>query len=233
MSVADMLWQSDRETDKYIFFCYGYPLGNSIGGFMKKSNFFSAKRITGISILLALVIVLQAVGGTISIGAVQLNFTLIPIVLGAILYGASIGAFLGFACGIVVLIQVIMGTVPFYVLIWTNDPVVTTLTCIVKTTVAGFVSGLLFKWISGKNGLVAVFVASGIVPVINTALFIVGCLFMNSVGDMAGEQNVLVFILVGIVTFNFFIELAINLIVAPSVHRVIGIVDGTKRKKVD
>ena len=198
---------------------------------MEKKSFFSAKKITGIAVLLALVIVLQAFGGTIAIGAVQLNFTLIPIVLGAILYGPLIGAFLGFACGVVVLIQVIMGMVPFYVLIWTNDPIVTTLTCIVKTTAAGFVSGLLFKWLSKKNSLAAVFTASGIVPVVNTLLFIIGCLFMNAVGDMAGEQNLLVFILVGIVTFNFFIEFAINLIVAPAIHRVIGIIDKQFKRK--
>ena len=192
---------------------------------MRKEAFFSAKRVTGMAVLLALVVVLQAFGGSITVGAVQLNFTLIPIVLGAILYGAIVGAALGFACGLVVLIQVIMGMVPFYTLIWTNDPVVTTLTCIVKTTVAGLVSGLLFSWLSKKNGLVAVFVASGIVPVINTALFIVGCLFMTAVGEMANGENVFTYILVGLVTFNFFVEFAINLIVAPAIYRVIGIID--------
>ena len=192
---------------------------------MRKDSFFSANRVTGMSVLLALVIVLQAFGGTIAIGAVQLNFTLIPIVLGAILYGPIVGAFLGLSCGIVVLVQVIMGMVPFYTLIWTNDPVVTTLTCIVKTTVAGLVSGWLFQWLSNKNGLVAVFVASAVVPVINTLLFIVGCLFMTAVGQLAGGENVLVYILVGLVTFNFFIEFAINLILAPAIHRVIGIID--------
>ena len=75
------------------------------------------------------------------------------------------------------------------------------------------------------------FVASGIVPVVNTLLFIVGCLFMtNSVHQMAGGQNVLVFILVALVTFNFFIEFAINLIVAPSLHRVIGILKRTLKR---
>lgn len=198
---------------------------------MKKENFFSSKRVTGIAVLLALVIVLQAFGGTIAIGAVQLNFTLIPIVLGAILFGSLVGAFLGFACGVVVLIQVIIGMVPFYVLIWTNDPIVTTLTCIVKTTVAGFVAGFVYKLVAKKSKLVAVFVASAIVPVLNTALFIVGCLFMTAVGGMAGEQNILAFILVGLVTFNFFIELAVNLIVAPAVHRVVGVIDKQFKRK--
>jgi uncharacterized membrane protein len=99
--------------------------------FMKKEKFFSAKRITGLSVLLALVIVLQSVGGSIAIGAVQLNFTLIPIVLGAIMYGALVGGMLGLACGIVVLVQVIMGLVPFYTVIWTNTPVFAALTCLV------------------------------------------------------------------------------------------------------
>ena len=89
----------------------------------EKEKYFSAKRITGLAVLLALVVVLQAALGTISIGAVQLNFSLIPIVLGAVLYGAVAGGLLGFACGVVVLVQVITGA-GFYSIIWTNSPVV-------------------------------------------------------------------------------------------------------------
>ena len=203
---------------------------------MEKKKKFSSKQITGIAVLLALVIVLQAALGSITIGVVQLNFTLIPIVLGAILFGPFAGAFLGFACGVVVLVQVIMGLVPFYALIWANDPFVTLLTCIVKTTASGLVSGLLFGLLKKKNAYLALFVASGIVPVINTALFIVGCLCMtDSVYVMAGDVNVLKFILVSIVTFNFFIEFAINLLLSPALYRVIGVVDKsykTKREKV-
>ena len=192
---------------------------------MEKKLTFSAKQITGIAVLMALVIVLQAVGGTVSIGVVQLNFTLIPIVLSGILFGAWIGSFTGFACGVVVLIQVIMGIVPFYTVIWMGDPIVVALTCIVKTTVAGFLGGFIYNLIAKKNKIVATFVASAVVPTVNTALFIVGCLFMtNSIYPMAQGQNVLAFILVSIVTFNFFIELAINLIVAPALNRVLKII---------
>lgn len=198
---------------------------------MKRKEKVSAKELTGVAVLLALVIVLQAFGGTISIGAVQLNFTLIPIVLGAIVFGAWVGAFLGLACGIVVLVQVIMGAVPFYALIWANDPIATFFTCTVKTTVAGFVAGLVYRLLTKKNERVAIFVASGLVPVINTTIFIVGCLFMtNSVYQMASGQNVLIFILVGLVTFNFFIEFAINLLVAPALQRVIQVVTKGNKK---
>jgi uncharacterized membrane protein len=196
---------------------------------MKRKELFSAKELTGIAVLLALVIVLQAFGGTVVIGAVQLNFTLIPIVLGAIVFGAGVGAFLGFACGVVVLVQVIMGAVPFYALIGANDPIATVLTCTVKTTAAGALAGWLYALLSKKNERAALFMASGLVPVVNTAIFIFGCLCMtNSVYGMAGGQNVLVFILVGLVTFNFFIEFAVNLLVAPALQRVIQVV--VKRK---
>lgn len=202
---------------------------------MKNKKFFSSKNVTMTAVLLALVIVLQAFGGSISIGVAQLNFTLIPIVLGAIVLGPLIGAVLGLACGIVVLIQVVLGLAPFYVLIWTNDPIVTTLTCLVKTTLAGWVSGIVFQILKKKNETMAVFVASGIVPVINTAVFVLGCMFMTgSVYAMAGSENVLSvlgFVLVSIVTFNFFIEFAINLLLAPALHTVYSVVVKRIRRK--
>ena len=198
---------------------------------MKKQKFFSAKNVAYLAVLLALVIVLQVFASMIPVGGAQLNFSLIPIVLGAILLGPAVGAFLGFACGVVVLIQVItLPTVPFYAVIWTYSPVVTTFTCILKTTVAGLVAGFVYRAIAKKNTLAAVFTASALVPVINTALFILGCLCMNGAitghMDMNG-MNLLVFILVGLVTFNFFIELALNLVIAPAIHRVVLLVEHT------
>ena len=199
-----------------------------------KSKVFSSKQIAGMAVLLALVIALQSFSAVIPLGTL-LNFALVPIVLGAIMFGAKVGAFLGLACGAVVLAQVIAGGSPFYVLIWTNDPIATALTCLVKTTVAGLVAGYLYAWLEKKNKLVATFVAAGVVPVINTSLFIIGCLFMtNSVYGMASGQNVLIFILVGLVGFNFFFEFAFNLFVSPAINKVIQIVEksfkGFKRK---
>lgn len=197
---------------------------------------FSARNIAYFAILVALVIVLQAALGTIQIGAVQLNFSLIPIVVGAIMFGAFFGAILGFISGVIVLIQVIMGMSPFYLIIWSNSPIITTLICLLKTTIAGFIAGIVFNAIKKKNSLVAIFVASGIVPIINTGLFIIGCLCMNetlsifqsslleAMPEVAG-MNALVFILVVLVTFNFFIEFAINLAVSPALYRCISVID--------
>lgn len=188
---------------------------------MTKSRFFSAKNVATLGVLLALVIVLQAVGGSINIGAVALNFTLIPIVLGAIILGPWAGAFLGLACGVVVLIQVIIAPSGFYFIIWSNSPIVTTMICLVKTTAAGLAAGFLFQWLEKINRYVAIFVAAAIVPIVNTGLFILGCLCMwNTIGSMANGTNVFIFIIVSLVTFNFFAEFAVNLLVAPALHTV-------------
>ncbi len=193
---------------------------------MKKRKSFEAKRITTLAVLMALVIVLQAFGGSFSIGIITLNFTLIPIVLGAIVLGAGAGALLGFASGVVVLIQVIIAPAGFYWIIWTNSPLITTCICLVKTTVAGFLAGVLFKVIEKKNSVVAIFVAAGVVPVVNTGLFILGCMAMwNTVALAAEGVNVLRFIIVSLVTFNFFVELAVNLVVAPALHTVYRVVE--------
>ena len=82
---------------------------NPMEAIMNIKGFFTAKNIAYLAVLLSLVVVLQAVGGSVSFGLVSLNFTLIPIVIGAILFGAAGGACLGLACGIVVLVQVIFG----------------------------------------------------------------------------------------------------------------------------
>ena len=205
---------------------------------MKIKKFFTAKNIAILGVLLALVIVLQAFGGTIPIGAVQLNFTLIPIVLGAIMLGPWAGAFLGFACGVVVLIQVIIAPSGFYYIIWLNDPAITVITCLLKTTLAGLAAGFLFKLLEKKNRYVAVFAASAIVPIINTGVFILCCLWMNEsikltqdfmINELQMTQflgmNPFVFILLGLVTFNFFVELGVNLVVAPGLHTVYRVVE--------
>ncbi len=200
---------------------------------MKLKGFFTAKNLAYLGVLLALVIVLQVFASAIPVGGgATLNFSLVPIVLGAILLGPWGGLVLGFTCGVVVLIQVIvLSGNPFYLAIWTYSPVVTVFTCILKTTAAGFVSGLLYQIIQKKQKLVAVFVASAIVPIVNTGLFILGCLCMTgtiadfAVSSGAEGMNILVFILVGLVSFNFFIEFAINLVLSPAIHRVVIVVE--------
>ena len=63
------------------------------------------------SSLIALIVVLQSLGGMIPpIGGFTISLVLIPIVLGAALYGPEAGALLGAAFGVLVIIGCVNGT---------------------------------------------------------------------------------------------------------------------------
>ena len=61
---------------------------------MKSKKHTSVVRLTSLALLAALVVVLQTVATGIKIGPVPISLTLVPIVVGAILFGQGAGAFL-------------------------------------------------------------------------------------------------------------------------------------------
>ncbi len=190
---------------------------------MNKQRFFSAKNLTAIAVLLALVIVLQIFGGYFKIGATSLSFVLVPIVLGGILYGVWVGGILGFAFGVVVLLQGIIGVDGFTLILFQDHPVFTSLLCLVKGTAAGLLSGLCYHFIAKKNTYVGVFVAAAVAPIVNTGLFILGSLaFLQDTlqANFINGETVVYFLIIGCAGINFLVELAINLITAPAVHTV-------------
>ena len=201
-------------------------------------TFSQAKKLTYFSVLTALTVVLQLIGNTVRIGAVTLNFSLIPIVLAAILLGVWYGTALGAITGLIILLHGgILGADGFTNVLFATDPVIISLVCIVKTAAAGAVSALLFKWMSKKNGFAATVVASGVVPVINSGLFILGMLCiipsLRAAGFIAEGANAFAVIVIGFVGINFVFEFALNLIVVPALYRVINVVDRSIFKKTD
>lgn len=207
----------------------------------EKRNFFSARNIAILAVLVALVIVLQLWGSMIPVGAAGLNlsFVLIPITLGAMLLGPVAGLILGFIFGFVVLMTGVTGANGFTAFLLADSPFLTVLTCLVKGMAAGAVAGLFYNLIAKKNKYVAVFVAAAVVPIINTGLFILGCLCMSgTIQSFAGNympnldgHNIMYIIVVGLVTVNFFIEFAINLACAPALFTVSSVVERQILKK--
>lgn len=65
----------------------------------------NAKKIAGVGLLTALVVVLQLLGSFIKFGTVSISLVLVPIVVGAALYGVGAGAWLGGVFAVVVLCQ--------------------------------------------------------------------------------------------------------------------------------
>lgn len=196
----------------------------------KVKDFFSARNIAYLAVLSALVIVLQLWGSAIQIGLAGLNlsFVLIPITLGAIILGPFAGLTLGFIFGFVVLMTGVTGTNFFTAYVLNDSPFFTVITVLLKGMIAGFTAGILFRLVSKKNKYAAVFIASAVVPLLNTGIFILGALCMSGplnsfvasyMPDFAG-RNIMYIIIVGFVTVNFFIEFAINLICAPALNTV-------------
>ena len=63
------------------------------------------RKIVGLGLFTAIVFVLQMLGSFIRFGPFSISLVLVPIVVGAALYGASGGAWLGFVFGLAVLIS--------------------------------------------------------------------------------------------------------------------------------
>ena len=70
---------------------------------MNNSN-GKTRRLAGLALFTAIVVVLQLLGSFIKVGPFAVSLVLIPIVVGAAVYGVSAGAWLGFVFGVVVTI---------------------------------------------------------------------------------------------------------------------------------
>lgn len=187
------------------------------------NNKFNTQALVGMGILTAIVVVLQAVASAIKFGPFSITLVLAPIIIGAALYGWKAGAWLGAVFGIMVLVT---GDAAAFLAI--NGPG-TVITCILKGMLAGAVSGVVYKALEGKNQLVAVIAAAIICPVVNTGVFLLGCLmfFLDTIKDWgaaSGYDNVGAYFLFGFVGLNFLVELGINLVLSTAIVRVLNII---------
>ena len=191
---------------------------------MEEKSFFTAKNVTILGVLTAIIVVLQIFGSYFRIGTISLSFVLVPIVIGGILTGVIGGTILGFIFGVITLVMGIVGADQFTFILFSDHPFLTILTCVIKGSAAGFMSGFVYKLLKDKNLTLSTFAASAVAPIVNTGLFIVGAFCMvdtlNS-NFVAENSNVVYFIFIGCAGINFLIELAINLVLAPSVCKII------------
>ncbi|MGN1235309.1 MAG: ECF transporter S component [Christensenellaceae bacterium] len=197
---------------------------------MKKQTYFTARNVAFLGILTALTVVLQLFASGVNVFGLTLNFSLIPIVLAGIFLGWIGGGFMGLIAGLVTFITcAVMGKEPFTYAMFQASPVILTLVCLLKTTVAGIVSGLLYRLIRKKSTIAASYVASAVVPVVNTGLYLVGLVLMK--GDVAAFFSIeatigaVLALAVSLIWLNFVLELAVNIIVAPALHAVVAVVE--------
>ncbi len=187
---------------------------------MEKTTKFDTKKLVGIALLTAIVVVLQFIALGMRFGMFSITFVLIPLVVGSALYGWKAGAWLGFVFGVVVLLT---GDAAAFL---TVDVFGTILTVLLKGSLAGATAGLVYKALSKKNDTLAVITAAVATPIVNTGIFLLGCcvFFMDTVSEWAagmGYESVGAYMILGLVGINFIIEFSINLILNPIIVRLI------------
>lgn len=185
------------------------------------------KTIVGIGILTAITAVLQVISMNVRFGVFSITLSLIAIIVGASLYGWKAGAWLGFVFGCITLAD----ASAFFAI---NIPG-TVITCLLKGTLAGLCAGLVYKLIESKNRLAAVIAAAIVCPVVNTGVFLLGCVvfFLDTVkewGAAAGFDNVGTYMIVGFVGINFLVELGVNLVLSSAVATILNAVSPERKK---
>lgn len=196
---------------------------------MQKKTMATTLRMVELAILTAVIVVLQMTGTAIKFTAfgTSISMVLIPIVLGAVLLGPAAGAWLGGVFGCITYLMGVFGMDAFTAILFQAHPVLTALVCFGKGIAAGFCAGMVYRLFSQKNATVSLFLASAVAPIVNTGLFVLGALLMSDTltsNFVAEGSTVLYFLVIGCAGVNFLLELALNLVVTPSISTIVGAV---------
>lgn len=188
---------------------------------------FNVRKLVGAAILAALIIVLQLTVGGIRVGPFTITLSLVPIILGAVMYGPAAGAGLGFVFGLAVCYAVVTGIDGGGFLMFQQNPFVTLFVCLLKGAVAGWVAGAVYRlYASRDKEMPGLILAAVLCPVCNTGILSVAMLtvFGELVGGWAlaeGRASTLGYVLFSVVGLNFVIELALDVVLAPVIQRII------------
>ena len=183
---------------------------------------FDTKTIVGLSIFTAIVVVLQLLGSFIHLGMFSISLVLVPIVVGAALYGAASGAWLGLVFAIVVLIS---GDAAAFLVV---NPLGTILTVDSKGVLCGLVAGLVYNALKEKKDTTAVMASAVICPVVNTGVFLIGCALFFMKEPLTGwaqalgfGDDVVKYMFLSLAGGNFVFELLFNVALSPVIVRLI------------
>ena len=189
-----------------------------------KRTTVETERLVLAAVLTAIVVILQvmAILTRAVLPVFAINLVLIPIVIGAAIGGVGVGAWLGFISGVAILIS---GDATAFLSISIAGTLITVL---IKGTASGFAAAGAYKLFAKKNKYLAVVAAALVCPVVNTGIFVLGCLtfFMDTIkswGVGLGYDNAFAYIFLGMIGINFIIELVLNLVLSPVVVRLLDI----------
>lgn len=200
---------------------------------MAKSNVLAEKRaktlrMVQLALLAALEIILTLI--PIQVGAVSLNFGLVPIVIAGVFLSPVSGALIGCISGFVTMIQVFTGAGAFYVLLVSTNPIAAALLCLSKTAAAGYLAGLVYRGVHKlcKNDSLSTLAASALCPIVNTGIFACGMFAFFGQAMMADPEisswntaGLIAIVFVSLIGINFFVELALDMLICPALCKAL------------
>lgn len=175
-----------------------------------------------LALLTAIVAVLSYFGGFIKIGGLaSISLTLIPVVLGAALCGPFAGAWLGAVSGVIFFLTA-------DAVFWFGLSIPgTVITVLVKGALSGLLAGFAYTLLEKYNRYLAIIVSAVVCPVVNTGIFLIGCLvfFMDTVTGFADAESMSVgaYLIIFFVGLNFVFELLANILLSPALLRIVNI----------
>lgn len=187
---------------------------------MKRSDRNNTKRLVGVSLFTALVVILQLLGSFIRFGPFSISLVAMPIVVGSAVYGAGAGAWLGLVFGVTVLLS---GDAAAFMVANVGGTIVTVL---VKGILCGLAAGMVYALLAEKQSTVAAVVSAIVCPVVNTGIFLLGCFLffipiLTEWASAMGFENVGRYMIFGLVGGNFLVELCTNMLLCPVILRLI------------
>ncbi|MBO4693386.1 MAG: ECF transporter S component [Clostridia bacterium] len=191
-------------------------------------------KLTVLAVLSAVVAVISFI--PLKTLGLEITFSMVPIAVGAILYGPLAGAVLGGVFGIVSFLQC-FGYSPFGALLLSESAFYSFLVCVPTRILAGYITGLLASLMEkGGNAAkeIRFIICSLIAPLLNTVLFMSTLVLLFYKGETIqyfvkalGAANPFVFVIL-FVGINGLIEIIAGFIVAYPVSR--GAYQGLKNR---
>lgn len=181
------------------------------------------QRLTGLALMTGIIIVLQIVASFIKFGPFTITLALAPIIIGAALYGAGAGAYLGGVFGVVVFIACVAGWDKGGNILFTARPLVTLILCVVKGALAGLAAGAVYRALAQRSPMAGSILAGIMCPVVNTGIFCLGLagFYYDTLVAWAGGTALVYYVITVLVGLNFLLEMAINLVLSSVIVRVV------------
>ncbi|MEA4912145.1 MAG: ECF transporter S component [Oscillospiraceae bacterium] len=205
------------------------------GGSQLSAKVFYMVRL---ALLIALIVVMSLTPvGYLKVGAVEISFLTLPVIIGAILLGPGAGAILGGAFGISSFVQC-FGMSAFGAALLAINPFYTFVVCFFPRLLMGWLTGLVFKTLKFLRMRFAAYtITSFLGAFFNTGFFMVALLglfgntdYMINLQQSLGATTLasFVFALVGL---NGLLEMAVCLIFGMCISRILSAVERGSLKR--